>query len=68
MSVNVGGQLNLEKSETGHYVIDLISRCAGAITDESTRENASGSGKRSRDESGPIRGTDVAWCTVASDS
>ena len=33
-------------------MIDLISGCADSATDESTRENASGSGKRSRNESG----------------
>ena len=48
----LGVTLNLEEPATGHYVIDLISRCAGSTTDESTRENASGSGKRSRNESG----------------
>ena len=33
-------------------MIDLISGSADSTTDESTRENASGSGKRSRNESG----------------
>ena len=44
----LGVTLNLEQSATGHHVVDLISGCAGSITDESTRENVSGSGKRSR--------------------
>ena len=48
----LGVTLNLEESATGHYVIDLISGCADSTTDESTRVNASGSEKRSRDESG----------------
>ena len=48
----LGVTLNLEESATGHYVIDLIYGCAESITDESTRENAGGSGKRSRNESG----------------
>ena len=57
MGAGIGGgtsdlPLNLEESATGHSVIDLISGCAGSITDESTREKASGSGKRSRNESG----------------
>ena len=33
-------------------MIDRISGCADSTTDESKRENASGSGKRSRNESG----------------
>ena len=40
----LGVTLNLEESATGHHVIDLISGCADSIT--------SGSGKRSRNESG----------------
>ena len=48
----LGVTLNLEESAIGHNAIDLISECAGSITDESTRDNASGSGKRSRNESG----------------
>ena len=48
----LGVTLNLEESATGHSVIDLVSGRAGSITDESTLENASGSGKRSRNESG----------------
>ena len=48
----LGVTQNLEESATGHYVIDLIYGCAASIADESTRENAGGSGKRSRDESG----------------
>ena len=47
----LGVTLNLEESATGHYVIDLISGCADSTTDESTREHASSSGKRSRNES-----------------
>ena len=47
----LGVTLNLEESATGHCVIDLISGCAESTTDESTRENASGSGKHSRYES-----------------
>ena len=43
----LGVTLNLEESATGHYVIHLISGCADSTTDESTRENASGSGKQS---------------------
>ena len=44
--------LNLEESATGHHAIDLISGCDDSTTDESTRENASGSGKRFRNEPG----------------
>ena len=43
----LGVTLNLEEFATGHYVIDLISGCADLTTDESTRENESGSGKQS---------------------
>ena len=43
----LGVTLNLEESATGDYVIDLISGCADLTTDESTRENVSGSGKQS---------------------
>ena len=45
----LGVTLNLEESATGRNVVDLISGRAGSIIDESTR---SGSGKRSRNESG----------------
>ena len=41
----LGVTLNLEESATGHHVIDLISGCADSTTDETTRENAGGSGK-----------------------
>ena len=48
----LGVTLNLEESATGHDVFDLISGCADSTADESTRENSSGSGKRSRNVSG----------------
>ena len=47
----LGVTLNLEESATGRIVIDLISVCADSTNDETMRENAGGSGKRSRTES-----------------
>ena len=49
---NLGVALNLEESATGDYVIDLISARAASTTEETTRQNAGGSGKRSRNGSG----------------
>ena len=47
----LGVTLNLEELGTGHFVIDLIFGCADSTTDDTTREKAGGSGKRSRNES-----------------
>ena len=49
--IQLGVTLNLKESSIGHYVIDLISGCADSTGDKTTRENAGGSGKRSRNES-----------------
>ena len=43
----LGVTLSLEESAAVHHVIGLISVCADSTTDESTRENASSSGKQS---------------------
>ena len=51
----MGAVLDLEQGQVTFNkldVIDLISGCADLTTDESTRENARGSGKHSRNESG----------------